>query len=143
MASEFTLHKHGPVILIAGTHTWTSIPESERFQDKILDIAKKHGISRVDTARLCPPTSSLALTIQTNIFDCQGMGDSELTLGKKNVASQFTITTKAPTMAGNGAGSRENVLKAAKESLEVLKLQKVRKVRPCLVVDAHLFTYID
>ena len=54
------------------------------------------------------------------------MGDSETAIGKKSLGPEIKITTKAPTAPGNGAGSRESVLKAARESLADLKVEKVR-----------------
>ena len=39
------------VTLAVGTHTWEPTPESEAFQDKILQIIRAHGITKLDTAR--------------------------------------------------------------------------------------------
>jgi hypothetical protein len=39
------------VALAAGTHTWEPTPESEAFQDEILQIIRAHGITKLDTAR--------------------------------------------------------------------------------------------
>lgn len=40
------------VALAAGTHSWLPTPENEAFQEGILEIMGKHGIKRLDTARL-------------------------------------------------------------------------------------------
>lgn len=40
------------VALAAGTHSWLPTPENEAFQEGILEIMGKHGINRLDTARL-------------------------------------------------------------------------------------------
>jgi hypothetical protein len=39
------------VALAAGTHIWEPTPESEAFQDEILQIIRAHGITKLDTAR--------------------------------------------------------------------------------------------
>lgn len=47
-----------PVALVAGTHIWEPTPENLVFQDELLKIIRKHGITRLDTARAyvcCPP----------------------------------------------------------------------------------------
>lgn len=62
------------------------------------------------------------------------MGASETTIGNKGLGSQYTITTKAPTAAGNGAGKKENILQAAYESLKALKVEKVHLCHVNLLV---------
>jgi hypothetical protein len=56
------------------------------------------------------------------------MGASETTLGHKNLAAEFAVTTKSPT-ASRGAGKRENIFAAAKESWDALKIEKVRSFK--------------
>ncbi|KAH7420244.1 NADP-dependent oxidoreductase domain-containing protein [Cadophora sp. MPI-SDFR-AT-0126] len=96
-----------PVALAVGTHNWETTPESEAFQNGVLDAMKLHNVTHLDTAR------------------AYGMGASETAIGKKGLSPDFKITTKAPTAPGNGAGSRGNVLKAARASLADLKVEKV------------------
>ena len=39
------------VALSVGTHTWVPTPESDAIQDEVLSIMRKHGVTRLDTAR--------------------------------------------------------------------------------------------
>ena len=55
------------------------------------------------------------------------MGASEAALGNKGLAKEFIVTTKAPTGPGNGAGKRENIIRAANESWKGLKVEKVSR----------------
>ncbi|KAH8596212.1 NADP-dependent oxidoreductase domain-containing protein [Bisporella sp. PMI_857] len=93
--------------LVVGTFDWNSTPESEGYRDAITSIMTNHGISSLDTAR------------------AYGGGESEGALGNRALAIRFETTTKASTIPGNGAASRENILKAANESLAALKLNKI------------------
>ncbi|PVH80466.1 Aldo/keto reductase [Cadophora sp. DSE1049] len=93
--------------LAVGTHNWETTPESEVFQDGILAAMRQNNVAHLDTAR------------------AYGMGVSETAIGNKSLGPVFKITTKAPTAPGNGAGSRVNVLKAARASLADLKVEKV------------------
>lgn len=49
-----------PVALAAGTHIWEPTPENIVFQDELLATIRKHGITRLDTARayVCRTLSS-------------------------------------------------------------------------------------
>lgn len=62
---------------------------------------------------------------QLMLRQLQAGGASETAIGNKGLGKEFIITTKAPTQAGHGAGSRENVLKEARKSLAALKVEKV------------------
>jgi hypothetical protein len=53
------------------------------------------------------------------------MGASETAIGNKGLSTEFSITTKANTGLGNGAGKRDNILEGAKKSWEALKVDKV------------------
>jgi hypothetical protein len=55
----------------------------------------------------------------------QGLGLSETALGKKNLAAEFTIVTKAATGVIEGSGKRQNILNSAQESLDALNIKKV------------------
>ncbi|KAG4443987.1 hypothetical protein IFR05_000534 [Cadophora sp. M221] len=101
MASSFS-----PVALAAGTHIWGTTPESFIFQDELLATIRKHGITRLDTARAYME------------------GRSEEAIGSKGLANEFTITTKAPT-ATPGNGSYENIIKEARLSFASLKVDRV------------------
>ncbi|KAL3417593.1 aldehyde reductase [Phlyctema vagabunda] len=96
-----------PVALAAGTHIWEPTPENIGFQDDLLATMRKHGITRLDTARA--------------YLD----GRSEEAIGLKGLAKEFIITTKAPT-ATAGNGSYENILKEARLSFAALKVDRVR-----------------
>lgn len=95
------------VALGAGTHTWMPTPESGALQDELIGIMRKHNITKLDSSR------------------SYGLGASETAIGNKGLGSEFTITTKAPTFAGSGSGKPEAILKAAKESREALRVEKV------------------
>lgn len=45
-----------PVALAAGTHIWEPTTENIVFQDELLVTIRKHGITKLDTARayVCP-----------------------------------------------------------------------------------------
>ncbi|KAL5327788.1 hypothetical protein ACEPPN_005493 [Leptodophora sp. 'Broadleaf-Isolate-01'] len=94
-----------PVALAAGTHIWEPTPENIVFQDELLATIRKHGITRLDTARAYME------------------GRSEEAIGLKGLAKEFTITTKAPT-ATPGNGSYENIIKEARLSFSALKVDR-------------------
>ncbi|KAH6720875.1 NADP-dependent oxidoreductase domain-containing protein [Leptodontidium sp. MPI-SDFR-AT-0119] len=96
-----------PVALAAGTHIWEPTPENIVFQDELLATIRKHGITRLDTARAYME------------------GRSEEAIGLKGLAKEFTITTKAPT-ATPGNGSYENIIKEARLSFSALKVDRVK-----------------
>ncbi|KAH8593098.1 NADP-dependent oxidoreductase domain-containing protein [Bisporella sp. PMI_857] len=96
-----------PVALSAGTHIWEPTPENIVFQDELLATIRKHGVTRLDTARAYLE------------------GRSEEAIGLKGLAKEFIITTKAPT-ATPGNGSYENILKEARLSFAALKVDRVR-----------------
>ncbi|PVH73489.1 Aldo/keto reductase [Cadophora sp. DSE1049] len=95
-----------PVAISIGTTNWDPSPSSVEFQNDILPAMRAHGITKLDTARL------------------YGQGASETAIGNQNLAAEFTITTKAPGGLP-GMGKAENILKAARESFEALKVEKV------------------
>lgn len=55
----------------------------------------------------------------------QGLGASETTIGLKKLAGEFDIDTKAATGIAPGAGHK--ILEFAKESLEALQTDKVKR----------------
>ena len=78
--------------------------------DKIyLDILERHGITRLDTARV--------------------YGDSEKAIGLLGASKKFSIDTKARGFSP-GSLSRESVLDAMKTSLAELQSDKVRPSCP-------------
>ena len=54
------------------------------------------------------------------------MGMSETTIGNKGLGKEFTVDTKAATGVMRGMAEEDKVLQFAKESLDALKLNKVR-----------------
>ena len=61
------LSKQNLVALSAGTHTWVPTPESEAVQDEVISVMRKHGITRLDTARAYVRFSFLWETVPTVI----------------------------------------------------------------------------
>ena len=68
MASSST-----PVALAAGTHIWEPTPENIAFQDELLTIIRKHGVTRLDTARayVCRTLSEAFLSCSLSFFQVQ------------------------------------------------------------------------
>ncbi|KAL8983822.1 MAG: hypothetical protein Q9177_004871 [Variospora cf. flavescens] len=93
------MSEHVPLVI--GTHTWA--PDNDKEVGKLLDVMRKHQLTMLDTARLYGPSESI--------------------LGQRELASEFTIDTKAGT--GLSAGSGKNILQSAKESMEALRTNKV------------------
>ncbi|KAH8648855.1 NADP-dependent oxidoreductase domain-containing protein [Ilyonectria robusta] len=91
------------VAISVGTHTWR--PDDEKV-DKIVAILKKHNVKNLDTAF------------------AYGQGLSEQSLGKRNLAAQFAIDTKADTAIIPGSG--RSIAAFTKKSLEGLQTEKVR-----------------
>ncbi|KAH8426597.1 uncharacterized protein LDX57_004332 [Aspergillus melleus] len=96
-----------PPSLSLGTAAWTLSPSDTCQQDEMLQIARTHGITAIDTARL------------------YGQGISESFLGQRNVASEFEITTKAPTGFLPNSATKSAIIQNGTLSLEALKTSKV------------------
>ncbi|KPM40747.1 hypothetical protein AK830_g5811 [Neonectria ditissima] len=96
-----TLKDLKPVAISVGTHTWK--PDDEKL-DKIVAILKNHSVNNLDTAF------------------AYGQGLSEQSLGRRNLAAQFTIDTKADTAIIPGPG--RSIATFAKKSLEGLQTAK-------------------
>ncbi|PLB52554.1 Aldo/keto reductase [Aspergillus steynii IBT 23096] len=73
----------------------------------MLQIARTHGITGIDTARL------------------YGLGISETFLGQQNAASEFEITTKAPSGFLPDSATKSAIIQNGTLSLEALKTSKV------------------
>ncbi|RFU25802.1 hypothetical protein B7463_g10536, partial [Scytalidium lignicola] len=99
-----------PASLAIGTHTWTPTPESEKEIDEMVLLMRKHNITRLDTAR------------------SYGMGDSEIAIGNKNLAAEFSICTKTDSnlVLSPGEGlTAQHLLDSAYASFKALKVDKV------------------
>ncbi|KAH7124974.1 NADP-dependent oxidoreductase domain-containing protein [Dactylonectria estremocensis] len=97
-----TLKDPKPVAISVGTHAWR--PDDEKI-DKIVAILKKHNVKNLDT-----------------VF-AYSQGLSEQSLGKRNLAAQFAIDTKADTAIIPGSG--RFILAFTKKSLEGLQTAKI------------------
>ncbi|KAH7243927.1 hypothetical protein MRS44_017019 [Fusarium solani] len=93
-----------PAALVIGTHTWS--PDNYDKAKSIVEAARQHGISVLDTAR------------------SYGRGGSETVLGSLGLYSDFSIDTKIPT--GFMPGAAGNIENLAKESFAALKSNRVR-----------------
>ncbi|KAJ3466378.1 hypothetical protein MRS44_007036 [Fusarium solani] len=93
-----------PAALVIGTHTWS--PDNYDKAKSIVEVARQHGISVLDTAR------------------SYGRGESEMVLGSLGLYSDFFIDTKIPT--GFMPGAAGNIENLAKESFAALKSNGVR-----------------
>jgi aflatoxin B1 aldehyde reductase len=91
-----------PAKVIVGTFQLPDL--SLEKQKEIFEVLKKHGIKRLDTARIYPGAEKL--------------------LGEHKAGDSFIITTKAPGFAAK-ALSKESVLAGAKQSLEELGVDSV------------------
>ncbi|KAF2100228.1 Aldo/keto reductase [Rhizodiscina lignyota] len=101
-----TTNKTAPVLSI-GTHTWNTTPESQSSIQEILNVMRKHGIKKLDTAR------------------SYGQGESEAVIGNLGLPKEFEVATKAATGTWEGAGKREHVLEGAQLSLDALRISKI------------------
>lgn len=79
--------------------------KDEAITNQLLDILKKHGVKRIDTAQL--------------------YGDSESILGRVNAGKDFIIDTKVPGGFQPGTSAKANIVKTVPESIERLKVDKV------------------
>lgn len=80
------------------------LPRDRADIARVFEILKAKGVTQLDTARSYP--------------------GSEKAIGRLGVASQFGITTKAAGWRP-GVGKKDAILQSAKESLELLGLDKV------------------
>ncbi|KAH6892494.1 NADP-dependent oxidoreductase domain-containing protein [Thelonectria olida] len=95
-----------PPNLAVGTHAWLPTDEDVPRQQAVIASMRQHGVKALDTARM------------------YGGGASETAIGNQGLGQEFAITTKAATGVFEGSGN--NIVKDANESLEALKVKKVR-----------------
>ncbi|KAL9623631.1 MAG: hypothetical protein Q9160_002087 [Pyrenula sp. 1 TL-2023] len=79
--------------------------KDEVTTNELLDILKKEGVKRIDTAQL--------------------YGDSESILGRANAGKDFIIDTKVPGGFQPGSSAKASIVKTVPESIERLKVDKV------------------
>ncbi len=106
--------------LVIGTHTWA--PSNNEEVGKILDVMRKHQLTKLDTARLYVRIELLPSRLR-NPLNQVFQGPSESILGQRGLPSEFTIDTKAAT--GLILGTGKNILQSAKDSMEALRTNKV------------------
>ncbi|KAJ2959159.1 hypothetical protein NQ176_g11133 [Zarea fungicola] len=92
--------------LALGTDAWTTDPEQIKKQEELLQVAKKYGVSILDTARL------------------YAGGASESAIGTMSATKGFDISTKLPGGFAPDGSSAAGVLKYTEQSLDALKLEK-------------------
>ncbi|KAF4636675.1 hypothetical protein G7Y89_g1415 [Cudoniella acicularis] len=96
-----------PVSLILGAGNFNNDPAKVIKQREILEVARKHNITVLDTSRHYEH------------------GESETFLGNENLAAEFEIITKAEMGLVPGGSSKEGILKGWEESAAALKTEKV------------------
>ncbi|KAL2825099.1 Aldo/keto reductase [Aspergillus cavernicola] len=95
------------VKLALGTGSWTTESSDIPKQKEFLEIARQHGITTIDTARV------------------YGNGASESFLGQEDAGSKFEIITKSPIGVVPGAAAKAAILQNAALSLDTLQVSEV------------------
>ncbi len=93
------------IVFGAAWGLWTN----DETGPKLLDILREEGIREIDTAR--------------------GYVDSEKKIGERGAAQEFIIGTKFSGVWAKQPANREEILKSAATSLELLKTDKVQNSR--------------